>query len=170
MNNLELINLDSGNKSWLTPPSLITALGQFTLDPCIPEEGMPWSTATRMVKPSEDGLSFSWEGYRVWLNPPFGKIAIDFVKCFLFRRERRGIVLLPVRTDTTLFHELVLPHAHGFFFLRGRIRFFHSNGKAAKQSIGVSSMLVSFCEADNLALQKLPENGIAGAFLKGNPQ
>jgi len=29
--------------TWLTPKSTIKALGPFDLDPCTPEEGMPWA-------------------------------------------------------------------------------------------------------------------------------
>ncbi|MGE8253472.1 MAG: hypothetical protein ACN6RE_12505, partial [Stenotrophomonas sepilia] len=68
--------------TWLTPPELIwgspregfTGLGPFDLDPCTPEEGMPWPTATRMLKPSNDGLTTAWpEDAFVFMNPPLGR-------------------------------------------------------------------------------------------------
>lgn len=65
------MNVDTGQKTWLTPPEIIRALGEFDLDPCCPP-AMPWSTAKKMVCRPDDGLAVTWEG-RVWLNPPYGR-------------------------------------------------------------------------------------------------
>ena len=66
------MNVDSGQKTWLTPPEIIRSLGEFDLDPCVPDS-MPWQTAKRMVTKAEDGLTVDWNGKRVWLNPPYGR-------------------------------------------------------------------------------------------------
>lgn len=50
------MNVDTGQKTWLTPKWIIDALGPFDMDPCVPDH-MPWSTATRMVTKAEDGLT-----------------------------------------------------------------------------------------------------------------
>ncbi len=42
------MNVDTGEKTWLTPPEVIRALGRFTLDPCCPPV-MPWRTADKML-------------------------------------------------------------------------------------------------------------------------
>lgn len=73
------MNVDSGEKTWLTPPDIIERLGPFDLDPCCPAN-MPWRTATRMVSLPEDGLSVDWSGKRVWCNPPYGREAVPFLR------------------------------------------------------------------------------------------
>ena len=73
------MNIDTGEKTWLTPPHIINALGTFDLDPCCPPQ-MPWKTATRMVCRPDDGLAVDWSGQRVWLNPPYGREAVPFLR------------------------------------------------------------------------------------------
>lgn len=72
------MNVDTGEKTWLTPKYIVDALGPFDLDPCCPDGGMPWTTAKRMVTKSEDGLSVDWTGCRVWMNPPYGRESAPF--------------------------------------------------------------------------------------------
>jgi hypothetical protein len=60
---------------WLTPPSIIQALGRFDLDPCTPEI-MPWVTAEKRFTKADDGLIQDWTG-RVWLNPPVVVVKIN---------------------------------------------------------------------------------------------
>ena len=53
----------TGESTWITPPELQKALGEFDLDPCAADD-MPYRTATRMVTKSEDGLKVDWTGER----------------------------------------------------------------------------------------------------------
>ena len=73
-----LITQDSGEKTWLTPPEILFALGHFDTDPCTPD-AMPWRTADRMLTIADDGRTAEWTG-RVWLNPPYGREAVPFMK------------------------------------------------------------------------------------------
>lgn len=73
------MNIDSGEKTWLTPPHIVEALGPFDLDPCCPPN-MPWRTAEQMVCRPDDGLAVDWTGKRVWLNPPYGREATPFLR------------------------------------------------------------------------------------------
>lgn len=75
MNRSYNMNIDTGEKTWLTPPYIIDALGPFDLDPCCPPK-MPWQTAAEMVCRPADGLAVDWRGKRVWLNPPYGREAV----------------------------------------------------------------------------------------------
>jgi hypothetical protein len=43
------------SETWLTPPSWLSRLGPFALDPCCPPD-MPWRTAVKMLTEAEDGL------------------------------------------------------------------------------------------------------------------
>lgn len=79
MNKSYNMNIDTGEKTWLTPPEIINALGPFDLDPCCPPT-MPWRTAARMVHWPNDGLKVDWTGQCVWLNPPYGRDAVPFLR------------------------------------------------------------------------------------------
>ena len=79
MNRSYNMNIDTGEKTWLTPPHIIDTLGPFDLDPCCPPK-MPWQTATEMVCRPADGLAVDWRGKRVWLNPPYGREAVPFLR------------------------------------------------------------------------------------------
>ena len=79
MNKTQFMNIDTGEKTWLTPPEIIDALGPFDLDPCCPPT-MPWRTAAQMVHWPNDGLKVDWTGKRVWCNPPYGRDAVPFLR------------------------------------------------------------------------------------------
>ena len=83
------MNIDTGEKTWLTPPHIIKDLGQFDLDPCCPPN-MPWRTATQMVCRPNDGLAVDWTGKRVWLNPPYGREALPFLRKMAKNKEGGG--------------------------------------------------------------------------------
>lgn len=85
----ENMNIDTGEKTWLTPPHIIEALGPFDLDPCCPPN-MPWRTAAQMVSRPDDGLAVDWTGKRVWLNPPYGREAIPFLRKMAANRTGGG--------------------------------------------------------------------------------
>ena len=73
------MNVDTGNKTWITPRSILAPLLEFDLDPCCPPS-MPWKTARQMVHYPDDGLKVDWNGKRVWLNPPYGRASIPFLE------------------------------------------------------------------------------------------
>ena len=119
------MNIDTGEKTWLTPPHIFLSLGKFDLDPCCPPT-MPWRTATQMVHWPNDGLKVDWTGKRVWLNPPYGRESVPFLR--KMAANENGIALLFGRTDTKAWHELVFPFADSVFFMQGRIRFLKEDG------------------------------------------
>ena len=96
------MNVDTGQKTWLTPKWIVDAIGPFDMDPCVPDH-MPWSTATRMITKAEDGLVVPWEG-TVWLNPPYGRESLPFL--MKMASHRNGVALLFGRTDR---HQGVAP-------------------------------------------------------------
>lgn len=93
------MNIDTGEKTWLTPPHIIEALGPFDLDPCCPPT-MPWHTATRMVHWPADGLKVDWTGKRVWCNPPYGREAIPFLRKMAENRTGGVVFCLYLRVQT----------------------------------------------------------------------
>lgn len=124
--------------TWLTPPELIwgspkegfTGQGPFDLDPCTPETGMPWPTAARMLKPSDDGLTTPWpEDAFVFMNPPFGRGQERWMQK-LAEHPGGGIALVFARTDTAWFQDYVLNHSatSALVFQRGRLKFCRPDG------------------------------------------
>lgn len=99
MNKSYNMNIDTGEKTWLTPPHIIEALGPFDLDPCCPPT-MPWRTATRMVHWPEDGLQVDWTGKRVWCNPPYGRDAVPFLRKMAENKTGGGVFCLYSRGRT----------------------------------------------------------------------
>lgn len=152
------MNVDTGQKTWLTPPSIIEALGPFDMDPCVPDN-MPWQTAARMVTKAENGLAVPWEG-TVWLNPPYGRESVPFLK--KMAEHRNGVALLFGRTDTAAWHDLVFPVCDSVLFMRGRVKFFREDGTEA-ESANAPSCLVSYTPHFTAKLQ---EAGISGYLMK----
>ncbi len=97
---------------WATPRETFAALHRefhFTMDPC-PLHG---ETAGPLFRP--------WTNERVFVNPPYGKKIITWLNRWV--EAELAVFLLPVRTDTKWFHEIVLPMADEIRFARGRINF-----------------------------------------------
>lgn len=125
--------------TWLTPPELIwgspkdgySGLGPFDVDPCTPEEGMPWPTASRMLKPSDDGLATPWpEDAFVFMNPPFGRGQDAWMKK-MANHPGGGIALVFARTETLWFQRFVInhPNVSALVFQQGRLKFHRANGE-----------------------------------------
>lgn len=68
---------------------------------------------------------YSQDAIHMYLNPPYGAQQPRFVKKFVEECERggKGDILIPSRTDTKLFHEVILPKAKAIYFVKGRITF-----------------------------------------------
>ena len=164
------MNADSGEKTWLTPPHIIEALGPFDLDPCCPPV-MPWRTATRMVCRPDDGLAVDWRGSRVWCNPPYGRDAVPFMRKLAANRAEGGggIALIFARTDTSAWQDLIFPFAVGVLFLRGRLRFYRvsPDGRAVPgQTATAPSALVAYSEDD---FDRLRSCGLKGSLVRLTP-
>jgi hypothetical protein len=99
---------------WPTPRATYDALNAefaFNFDPC-PLDG------------DGDGLSplfCDWRGKRVFCNPPYGPGIGDWLK--RADEAELAVYLVPARTDTRWFHDLVMPKASEVRFLRGRLKF-----------------------------------------------
>jgi hypothetical protein len=91
----------------------------FNFDPCpLNEQGLR----------QFDGLLSEW-GSRTFVNPPFSK-KIEWVKKAVAeqKKDKLVVMLLPVDTSTSWFHDLVLPNAE-VRWLRGRMKL--ASGKHA---------------------------------------
>jgi hypothetical protein len=140
---------NGGHGEWLTPPELLALLGPFDLDPCAPVV-RPWDTADRHFTVEDNGLKQTWEG-RVWLNPPFGREAAAWMR--KMATHKRGIALLPARTETVMFYESVWPCASAICFIRGRPHFHYVDGRRAKANSGAPICLIAYSTTDAVVLK-----------------
>lgn len=149
--------------TWLTPPSLLEALGRFDLDPCCPP-AMPWKTATTMFCEGEtDGLAAAWRG-RVWLNPPYGPRTGLWLR--KLADHGNGIALVFARTETEMFQEFCWKRASGMLFLWGRLYFHTADGKKAKSNAGGPSVLVAYGQEN---VTTLVQSQLPGALWRPDP-
>lgn len=112
----------SRTEEWATPVVLYALLDEefgFTLDTCATKKN---AKCKRFFTKKQDGLAQSWEGERVFLNPPYGREIPKWVKKASGPEPELVVGLLPARTDTRWFHDLVLPLAT-VRFLKGRVYF-----------------------------------------------
>lgn len=130
------------NDEWLTPPEIIQSLGEFDLDPCAPAHHIrPWGTAKKHFCKQDNGLMQLWEG-RIWLNPPFGRIAINWMR--KLAKHGNGIALIPARTETVMFYETVWDCADAVLFIKGRPHFHYVDGSRSAANSGAPICLVAY--------------------------
>lgn len=144
-----------GKDEWLTPPEIIKALGEFDLDPASPVN-RPWPTAANHYTVHDNGLIKPWVG-RVWMNPPYGKECIRFMR--RLADHGNGIALICARTETAMFFETVWNKADGIFFFKGRLTFYHVTGKPSGNCIGAPSCLVAYGAENVTAIQRSELDG-----------
>lgn len=144
---------------WLTPPHIISALGEFDLDPCSPIN-RPWPTAAEHYTIIDNGLAKPWHG-RVWCNPPYGVEASKWLARMV--DHQNGTALVFARTETRMFFDHVWPKASAILFIEGRLHFHHVDGRRAAANSGAPSVLVAYGERD---ANKLHSSGIAGKFVR----
>ncbi len=135
--------LTSKNQEWETPPEFFQRFHRaydFTVDACASAENKKldkfWSV-------EQDGLAQSWKGERVWLNPPYenrkpGQQA--WVRKALHEVRENGcelvVCLLPARTDTRLFHDVIMKASY-IYFVKGRLKFVGAPASAVFPSMVV---------------------------------
>ena len=159
-----LTRTDGGSDEWLTPPSIIDALGAFDLDPCSPGDRRPWDTAAKHYGAEDDGLRHEWEG-RVWLNPPYSHSAKWMHR---LAEHGTGTALIFARTETRMWFDHIWPRATGLLFLKGRLKFCYVNGKEAGTA-AAPSVLVAYGAADAAVLAGLPLTGHYVSLTNGTP-
>lgn len=135
--NKELM-FSSKTDQWATPQDFFDKLDQefaFTLDPCADETN---HKCAKYYTKQEDGLAQSWEGERVYCNPPYGREIAKWVKKSAEGGAELAVMLIPARTDTAWFHDYIYNKAE-VRFIRGRLKF-----GDAKNAAPFPSMVVVF--------------------------
>ena len=131
---------EGATDEWLTPPSIIEALGPFDLDPCSPIN-RPWPTAAKHYTVEDNGLLMRWNG-RIFLNPPYGPETGKWLA--RLAEHGNGIALIFARTETEMFFRYGWERADGMLFLRGRLHFHYVDGSRAKANAGAPSVLLAY--------------------------
>ena len=146
------------NDRWLTPLTVIDALGRFDLDPCgAPDH--PTADRIYILENGDDGLRDDWFG-RVWLNPPYGRTMRVWVERLV--AHGTGTALIPVAAGTKLWQEVVFPEASAIHFYRHRIKFLRRDGKDDEMVSPQASAIVAFGDQDADALLT---SGLPGVVL-----
>lgn len=115
----------SKNNKWCTPKVFFNEINlkyNFDLDPCCTQKS---ALCKKYFTVEQDGLKQSWKGYRVFVNPPYGREIGKWVKkCYEENINNNvfSVMLIPSRTDTRWFHNFILGKAE-IVFLKGRLKF-----------------------------------------------
>lgn len=115
----------SAKDDWETPQDLFDKLDDefhFTLDAASSDLN---AKCEKHYTVEDDGLSQSWAGNNVFLNPPYGRNMKDWMRKAYEESQAENttvVVLVPARTDTAWFHDYVYGKAE-LRFLRGRLKF-----------------------------------------------
>lgn len=153
---------DQGKEEWLTPRGVINAVGPFDLDPCAPIK-RPWPMAAEHFTTADNGLLKPWHGL-VWCNPPYGPKTGDWLaRC---AEHNNCIALVFARTETAAFQQHVWPKARALFFIKGRLSFFHVDGRMGGPA-GAPSVLIAY--GKHAAHRLLGQGVLAGHYIANVP-
>lgn len=114
----------SASEEWGTPSDFFEMLDAefgFTLDVCAsPENAKVSSFFTK----DDDGLNQPWKG-TCWMNPPYGRAIGSWIEKAAKEAVHGAttVCLIPARTDTAYWHNVVLRFAEEVRFVRGRLHF-----------------------------------------------
>lgn len=117
------VHFSSQTDNWATPRSLFDTLNSefgFNLDPCSSHEN---AKCKRHFTKEDDGLAQSWDGDRVFMNPPYGRTIGKWMRK-AFESSLRGslvVCLVPARTDTNWWHDYAMKGE--IRLIKGRLKF-----------------------------------------------
>jgi len=120
----------SKSDEWTTPRDLFNRLNRrflFDLDPAATFQNHLCPT---YYTKEDSGLDHSWEGMRVFVNPPYSQIK-DWALKFCLEGIRADciVALVPARTDTRWFQG-IMANADKIVFIKGRLKFGPGTGSA----------------------------------------
>ena len=134
--------------SRFTPPDFMAhvhaAFGEIDLDPCAHRLSPVVARRRIILDEGGDGLVDDWSGRLAFVNPPFSELTRWLERAhreWSAGRVATVVCLVPVRTDSALFHDRISADAD-IYLLRGRIRFLDPRGRA--QPTPFSLMVLTF--------------------------
>lgn len=138
---VQKVMFSSNTGEWSTPPEFFKKLdwrfGPFDLDPCATPHN---TTCANFYTEVENGLSKSWKGHTVFVNPPYGRGIDAWIKKGYEEAQdadTKVVMLIPARTDTKYWHDYVMK-AEMVFFIKGRLKF----GEGANSAPFPSALVV----------------------------
>ena len=135
------VHFSSNKSGWETPNYLFNYyddIYQFILDAAADERNHKCDDWFGPGGIHEDALTVSWQPWlekgNIWLNPPYSR---GLQKKFVEKAANESttldtrpaitkhfvVCLLPARTDTKIFHEIIKPYSSSIEFLKGRVKF-----------------------------------------------
>lgn len=120
---------DVTSENWGTPfvffQKLETRFGKFDLDAAA---GLDWSMCDNFISKEMNALDPNtiWNGKNIFLNPPYGHWIPKFLARVLIEVtsfDKQIVCLLPAKTDTKWFHEVVFAQSTELLFVKGRLNF-----------------------------------------------
>ena len=131
-NNTLRVMSSSEDMTWATPQQWFDYLNlefKFTLDPCCVTET---AKCQLFYTPETNGLAHSWAGHTVFMNPPYGKDIIRWMRKAYEECRNNGVLVVafvPARVDTEWWHEYAAK-ASDIRFPRGRVKFAGADASA----------------------------------------
>ena len=131
----------STSDEWETPEWLFDYFDNkynFGLDAAASDKNR---LCTKWFTEEDNALKQSWKGYgNVFVNPPYSKNQ-QFLEKIVDELDGSFyiVTLIPARTDTKYFHDLILSTAEQLYFIKGRLKF-----SEAKNSAPFPSCVVIF--------------------------
>ena len=119
------VHYSSKTNEWYTPQYLYEYLNKiydFNLDPCCTEQNRK---CEQYFTIEDDGLTKSWGGNNVFVNPPYGREIGKWVEKSLNESKLGAtvVMLIPARTDTNYWHNFIFGKASKIIFVKNRIKF-----------------------------------------------
>lgn len=146
------VMFSSKTAEWTTPQNFYDRLDQefgFTLDPCSTDTTAKCSS---YYTEADDGLSQSWAGHSVFMNPPYGRSIKNWIRKAYEESQKPNTVvvaLIPARTDTRYWHDYCM-EASEIRFIKGRLKFGDS-----KNSAPFPSAVVVFGSGSNPQISRM---------------
>lgn len=128
---------------WETPQALFEELDRefhFTLDAASNDGN---AKCAKHYTAEDSAFDHDWGGETVFCNPPYGRRIADWVrKCSeeASRPDTTVVMLIPARTDTKWFQQMIL-HRAEIRFIPGRLKY-ETNGKPGDASPFPSMIVV----------------------------
>ena len=110
---------------------IYAAFGSIDLDPCAHRLSPVEAKRRIMLEEGGDGLTDTWSGDLVYLNPPYSQLLVWLRRAHEQWQQgnvKTVVCLIPVRTDSAWFHD-TLSNDADIFLVQGRVKFLDTNGK-----------------------------------------
>lgn len=161
----------SQKTNWETPPNVFEQLnsmfGPFDLDAAADESNS--KVPNNFISEKENALSCDWgtRGTNIWINPPYGRGINKWIEKAASESKKYPelyiTMLIPARTDTKWWHDIVMKHAATIHFVKGRIAFLKDGEQGEYCPMGLA--IVRFDEILSSG-QEQPMYGSIGSFKK----